>query len=106
VPPRRRCVGCGRIAPKSELLRIAAAERPSGGAETGAKGSQTVAVADPHARMPGRGAYLCRDAAAPGPAQECLALAMRRGGIPRALRRAIPGGLVLNDSELVESVDS
>jgi hypothetical protein len=55
--------------------------------------------------MPGRGAYLCREDAAPSPAQQCLALAERRGGIPRALRRAIPGGLVLNPSELVESVD-
>jgi predicted RNA-binding protein YlxR (DUF448 family) len=99
--PRRRCVGCGRIAPKSELLRIVASERksPAGAA------AKTCAVADPLARMPGRGAYLCRDGAAPSPAQQCVTLAERRGGIPRALRRAIPGGLVLNASELVESVD-
>jgi uncharacterized protein len=97
VSPRRRCVGCGRVAPKSELLRIVAAEPAAGDA-------QVHAIADPRARMPGRGAYLCRDAGAARPAEECLALATRRGGIPRALRRAIPGGLVLDSSELVESV--
>jgi predicted RNA-binding protein YlxR (DUF448 family) len=100
--PRRRCVGCGRIAPKSELLRIVAA---SGRTSPAGAAAKTCAVADPLARMPGRGAYLCREDAAPSPAQQCLALAERRGGIPRALRRAIPGGLVLNPSELVESVD-
>jgi predicted RNA-binding protein YlxR (DUF448 family) len=77
-------------------LRIAAV-RPG-------EGANAYAVADPPARMPGRGAYLCRDGTAPEPAEQCLAQATRRGAIARALRRAIPGGLVLNDSELVESV--
>jgi predicted RNA-binding protein YlxR (DUF448 family) len=54
--------------------------------------------------MPGRGAYLCRDAGGARPAGDCLAQAERRGGIARALRRAIPGGLVLNDAKFVESV--
>ncbi|HTA04947.1 MAG TPA: YlxR family protein [Solirubrobacteraceae bacterium] len=94
--PRRRCVGCGRIAPKSELLRVAAAPPSSS--------ERAHAVADPLARMPGRGAYLCRDAGGARPAGDCLAQAERRGGIARALRRAIPGGLVLNDAKLVESV--
>jgi predicted RNA-binding protein YlxR (DUF448 family) len=96
VPPRRRCVGCGRIAPKSELLRIAAAP---------AQGSDSAhAVADPLARLPGRGAYLCRADADARPAERCLAQAERKGAIARALRRALPGGLVLNDVKLVESV--
>jgi hypothetical protein len=49
--------------------------------------------------MPGRGAYLCRAASAAEPAAECLALAVRGGGIARTLRCAVtlPG-------ELVESV--
>jgi len=73
-------------------------------AEPAASDAQAYAIADPGARMPGRGAYLCRDAGAARPADECLALATRRGGIPRALRRAIPGGLVLDGAELVESM--
>ena len=62
------------------------------------------AVSDPLARMSGRGAYLCRAPYGTEPLAACLELATRRGGIARALRRSIPGGLVLNDSKLVESV--
>jgi predicted RNA-binding protein YlxR (DUF448 family) len=77
------------------LLRLAAIEDGQARAQ---------AVADPLARMPGRGAYLCRTAGSPLPVPDCLAQATRRGGIARALRRSIPGGLVLDSSELVESV--
>jgi len=62
------------------------------------------AVADPLARMPGRGAYLCRAEDAQRPAEGCLKQAERKGAIARALRRALPDGLVLNDAKLVESV--
>jgi predicted RNA-binding protein YlxR (DUF448 family) len=65
---------------------------------------RTHAVADPLARMPGRGAYLCRAGDGARPDERCLRQAERRGAIARALRRALPGGLVLNDSKLVESV--
>jgi predicted RNA-binding protein YlxR (DUF448 family) len=54
--------------------------------------------------MPGRGAYLCRGGDGVRPDERCLQEAERRGAIARALRRALPGGLVLNDSKLVESV--
>ncbi len=91
MPPQRRCVGCGRIAAKSELLRIAAV------AEIGARSRR--AVADRDAVMPGRGAYLCVGADPALPARECLALAMRRGGFARALRCP-----VTVDPKLVESV--
>jgi predicted RNA-binding protein YlxR (DUF448 family) len=49
--------------------------------------------------MPGRGAYLCRSERGSEPAAACLELAVRRGGIPRALRSA-----VALDPKLVESV--
>ena len=97
--PRRRCVGCGRIAPKSELLRIAVADRRAAGGERASR----IAIADRDATMPGRGAYLCLAA---NPAIEstrvdpaCLERATRRGGISRALRAA-----VTLDPKLVESV--
>jgi hypothetical protein len=38
------------------------------------------------------------------PDERCLQQAEQRGAIARALRRSLPGGLVLNDSKLVESV--
>ena len=65
--PSRRCVGCGRLAPKYELVRLAV--RDDGG---GCWPSPTRAK-----RMPGRGAYLC---AGPGPA----------GADPSCLERAQP----------------
>jgi predicted RNA-binding protein YlxR (DUF448 family) len=83
-------VGCGRIAPKSELLRFAVSNQSD---------STRHVVHDRRYSMPGRGAYLCAAADREAPAAECLALAIRRGGIARALRSS-----VTLDSKLVESV--
>ncbi|MHB8533075.1 MAG: YlxR family protein [Solirubrobacteraceae bacterium] len=83
VRPHRRCVGCGRIAPKSELLRIALLTREG----------RPAATIDPAARMPGRGAYLCRDGAA-RPAPACLQRAIERNAISRTLRCKAPLTLV------------
>lgn len=63
--PVRTCVGCRARAAKSELLRVVAVDGD--------------AVIDVRGAMPGRGAHLHPD---PG----CLALAVRRKAIPRALR--------------------
>jgi predicted RNA-binding protein YlxR (DUF448 family) len=94
--PQRRCVGCGRLAPKTELLRLAATERRS----TGKREHRfRWAVLDRAATMPGRGAYLCR-AGVPGrPSADCVTLATHRGGLARALRCAVK-----IDPELVESI--
>jgi predicted RNA-binding protein YlxR (DUF448 family) len=89
-------VGCGRIAPKSALLRIAVADRESAG-----EGTSRHAVIDRDGVMPGRGAYLCRGGDLDPPTladPACLARAARRGGIARALRSA-----VTLDPKLVES---
>ncbi len=98
--PRRRCVGCGRVAPKSQLLRIAAVTGPGDG--------RPRAVIDALARMPGRGAYLCRSDAAeterPRPLEACLAQAHKRRAIARALRRPIAGDSFSDDVKLVESI--
>lgn len=85
--PRRRCVGCGRIAPKAELIRFAIARE---------NGARRRAIIDASATMPGRGAYLCASQAVP--VAGCLELARKRGGFARALRCA-----VTVDAELVES---
>ena len=58
-------MGCGRSRPKREMLRLV--RTPDG------------VVADPEARRPGRGAYLCPDPA-------CTELAVRRNGLARAFR--------------------
>lgn len=75
--PRRRCIGCGRIAPKSELLRVAVLRG-------GARPSR--AVHDTTGTMPGRGAYLCAGVLGAPAATECLERATGRGAFNRALR--------------------
>jgi predicted RNA-binding protein YlxR (DUF448 family) len=75
--PRRRCVGCGRVAPKSELMRLVAVRDGRGAA---------VAVHDERGTMPGRGAYLCLEQSAAQAARECFEKAQRRSAIGRALR--------------------
>jgi uncharacterized protein len=67
--PERTCVGCRTRAPAATLLRVVAQDG--------------IAVPDERRCLPGRGAHLHRDPA-------CLALAERRGALPRALRVATP----------------
>ncbi len=78
-------MGCGRIAPKAELVRIALADRCA----QRERGQSTRAVIDTAGTLPGRGAYLCRNADPGRPDPDCLALALRRGGIARTLRRPV-----------------
>jgi hypothetical protein len=49
--------------------------------------------------MPGRGAYLCTSARGSGAEARCVQLALKRGGIARALRSPVQ-----LDPEIVESV--
>jgi predicted RNA-binding protein YlxR (DUF448 family) len=66
----RTCVGCRSRAEKSQLLRVVVLE--------------DACIPDDRARLPGRGAYLHRDA-------RCLELADKRRAFPRAFR--VPGPL-------------
>jgi uncharacterized protein len=75
--PERRCIACGRRAPKAALHRLAL--------------SGDRVVADPTATLPGRGAYVC-DAA-------CARVAIERRAFARAFRRAVSVG-----DDLVESI--
>jgi predicted RNA-binding protein YlxR (DUF448 family) len=56
-------------------------------------------VLDRTGTLQGRGAYLCRVAAGQDPVAECLARAIRRNGLARALRSRVS-----IDPELVESL--
>ncbi len=67
--PERRCIGCGRRRPRTELARFAAQS----------DGPQTRLVRDDRSRLPGRGAYLC-------PGSECFERAATRRGFARATR--------------------
>ncbi|MBK9178896.1 MAG: YlxR family protein [Acidimicrobiales bacterium] len=70
-PPQRTCIGCRRVAPASELVRVVRT------ADGGLVAGRT---------LPGRGAWLCR------PADACLQLAVRRRAFARALRGDVRPG--------------
>jgi len=71
--PARKCVGCGRVGPRHEFLRVA---------RTG-----TGQVVDgTAARIAGRSAYVCARSA-------CLSAAKRKNRLERALRAAVPDAI-------------
>ena len=65
--------------------------RTSGARTSGARGCavRARAVLDRTGTMPGRGAYVCRDKQPNVPRPACLELAVRRGGVARALRQGV-----------------
>lgn len=68
--PMRKCVGCGEMKPKKELMRILKTE--TGGFVVDAAGKKN-----------GRGAYLCRSA-------ECFRKAVKSKGLERSFKQEIP----------------
>ncbi|MGH7393087.1 MAG: YlxR family protein [Candidatus Rokuibacteriota bacterium] len=76
--PARTCVGCRRIRPKQELIRLV--RRPGG-----------AVVRDPAG--PGRGAYVCDDPA-------CMERALKGGRLAQAFRtsREMVGVATINDA--------
>ena len=81
--PIRSCVVCGNKTSKRELTRIVAT--PLG----------TVSI-DPTGRLPGRGAYICRD-------EPCLDKGLKKGRLEYALRTKLTDE---DWSELVSSVEA
>ena len=67
--PRRTCVGCRAVRPQTDLVRVVRQR------------DATLAVGR---RLPGRGAWLCRDS------PTCLDRATRQGGFARSFRTAVP----------------
>ena len=68
--PLRQCLGCREQKPKNELIRVV--RSPEGNVSLDFRG-----------KAPGRGAYLCRDAA-------CLKKALKSKALERALNVPIP----------------
>ena len=68
--PVRRCVGCQEMKNKKEMIRVI--RTPEGEFELDATGKKN-----------GRGAYLC-------PSRECLEKAVKRKGLERSFKQAIP----------------
>ncbi|NLG53238.1 MAG: YlxR family protein [Clostridiales bacterium] len=71
--PARQCVGCRTMFPKRELIRVV-------------KSPENDIALDFKGKLPGRGAYLCKNA-------ECLLRAKKAKALERALEIAIPDGV-------------
>ena len=68
--PMRKCIGCGEMKSKREMLRVL-------------RTTENEIVLDATGRKNGRGAYLCRS-------QECFQKAEKSNGLERSLKVAIP----------------
>ncbi len=80
----RRCVGCGEIRPRKELMRVVSFRgeiRP-----------------DETLSADGRGAYICKRKA-------CLEKAIKRKGLERSFRRSVDGAVYDRLSEALEGFE-
>ncbi|MBE5832681.1 MAG: YlxR family protein [Butyrivibrio sp.] len=68
--PMRKCVGCGEMKEKKEMIRIL-------------KTPEDEIILDTTGRANGRGAYICNSA-------DCLAKAIKNKGLERSLKSQIP----------------
>ena len=68
--PLRKCIGCGEMKTKAELIRLV--KTPDGKVEL-----------DDGYRKNGRGAYICPD-------PECLKQAFKKKGLDRSFKMAVP----------------
>ena len=66
----RKCVGCGEMKSKKEMIRVL-------------KTSEEEFVLDATGKKNGRGAYIC-------PSKECFAKAVKIKGLERSFKHAIP----------------
>ena len=82
--PMRRCVGCGEMKSKKELLRII-------------RTAEDEILLDAAGKKNGRGAYLC-------PNEECFKKAVKAKGLERSLKMAVPKEVIENLAKEMEKV--
>ncbi|HJC63815.1 MAG TPA: YlxR family protein [Candidatus Blautia merdavium] len=68
--PMRKCVGCGEMKNKKEMMRVL-------------KTAEDTIILDTTGRKNGRGAYLCFSG-------QCLEKAVKNKGLERSLKTAVP----------------
>jgi predicted RNA-binding protein YlxR (DUF448 family) len=83
--PLRKCVGCGRMKEKKQLLRIV-------------RTKEDEVIIDETGRLNGRGAYLCINS-------ECYGEAIKRKGLERSFKQAIPSEIVTTLEEEIKSIE-
>ena len=82
--PMRMCVGCREMKPKRELLRVV--RSPEG----------EIAL-DSRGKMPGRGAYVCRN-------QACLSQAIRQRQLERQLETKLSEEVAARLRDMLETL--
>ena len=84
--PMRKCVGCGEMKPKKELIRILRTEEEE-------------FVIDTTGKKNGRGAYLCFD-------RTCLEKAVKGHGLERSFKMAVSGEIYEKLRKELEAIES
>ena len=80
--PMRKCLGCGEMKPKKELVRVI-------------KTPENEILLDKTGRQNGRGAYICNNL-------DCLNRALKNKGLERSFKTALPADVVESLKEAME----
>lgn len=83
--PMRKCVGCGEMKTKKEMMRVL-------------KITEEEFVLDTTGKKNGRGAYLC-------PCGECFQRAMKVKGLERSFKQAIPEQVYERLKKEIDEID-
>lgn len=83
--PVRKCVGCGEMREKRDMIRVLKTE-------------ENEIVLDTTGRKNGRGAYIC-------PNSSCLEKAEKSKGLERSLKTAIPKEIYQQLSEEMKTIE-
>lgn len=84
--PMRKCVGCGEMKSKKEMIRVL-------------KTSENKFLLDATGKMNGRGAYVCFS-------KECLKKAIKNRGLERSFKQTIPEEVYENLEKEMDSFET
>ena len=84
--PLRKCIGCGEMKNKKEMMRVL-------------KTTEDAIVLDTTGKKNGRGAYLCFS-------KDCLKNAMKSKGLERSLKMPIPQNVYESLEKELDSIES
>ncbi|MFG6366269.1 RNase P modulator RnpM [Schaedlerella sp.] len=84
--PMRKCVGCGEMKPKKELLRVLRTEEED-------------FVLDTTGKKNGRGAYICYS-------RDCFQKAVKNKGLERSFKQAVPAEVYGHLEKEMEEIET
>ena len=84
--PMRKCVGCGEMKPKKELLRVLRTDEEG-------------FVLDTTGKKNGRGAYICYS-------RDCFQKAVKNKGLERSFKQAVPAEVYGHLEKEMEEIET